>query len=96
MVASQSEENDLLWTINSDSFPFQTQLMESHVRWILLTYILLRIWVFYVIIFVMTRTAIVVMLCYAAMFIYNVEIADCNMLNQLHAVVVWSFDMTLY
>lgn len=31
MVASQSEENDLLWTINSDSFPFQSQLMESHV-----------------------------------------------------------------
>ncbi|XP_062607131.1 nuclear pore complex protein Nup155-like [Saccostrea cucullata] len=30
LVASQTEDNDLLWTISNDSFPFQGQLMEAH------------------------------------------------------------------
>ncbi|XP_052257804.1 nuclear pore complex protein Nup155-like [Dreissena polymorpha] len=30
LMASQGESSDLLWTIGSDSFPFQNQLMESH------------------------------------------------------------------
>ncbi|XP_041357627.1 nuclear pore complex protein Nup155-like [Gigantopelta aegis] len=29
LVASQGEENDLLWGVSSDSFPFQKQLMET-------------------------------------------------------------------
>ncbi|KAL5017128.1 hypothetical protein ScPMuIL_006717 [Solemya velum] len=32
LISSQSEDNDLLWTISSDSFPFQNQLMESQSR----------------------------------------------------------------
>lgn len=31
LVASQSEDTDLLWTVSNDSFPFQVQLMEAHV-----------------------------------------------------------------
>lgn len=31
LVASQSEDSDLLWTVSNDSFPFQVQLMEAHV-----------------------------------------------------------------
>lgn len=30
LVASQSEDTDLLWTVSNDSFPFQVQLMEAH------------------------------------------------------------------
>ncbi|XP_005105150.1 nuclear pore complex protein Nup155 [Aplysia californica] len=30
LVASQAKDNDLLWTISSDSFPFHKQLMEAH------------------------------------------------------------------
>ncbi|XP_052776486.1 nuclear pore complex protein Nup155-like isoform X2 [Mya arenaria] len=30
LMASQSENSDLLWTVGSDSFPFHNQLMESH------------------------------------------------------------------
>lgn len=31
LVASQSEDSDLLWTVSNNSFPFQVQLMEAHV-----------------------------------------------------------------
>lgn len=31
LVASQSEDSDILWTVSNDSFPFQGQLMEAHV-----------------------------------------------------------------
>ena len=31
MCGSQSEDNDLLWTITSDAFPFHKQLSETHV-----------------------------------------------------------------
>ncbi|XP_060597073.1 nuclear pore complex protein Nup155-like [Ruditapes philippinarum] len=30
LLSSQGENRDLMWTIGSDSFPFQNQLMESH------------------------------------------------------------------
>lgn len=33
LMSSQNEDSDMLWVINSDSFPFQKQLMETHVRW---------------------------------------------------------------
>ena len=31
LVSSQSKDQDMLWTISSDSFPFHKQLMEAHV-----------------------------------------------------------------
>ncbi len=31
MAASQSPEKDVLWIIDSDLFPFQSSLLESHV-----------------------------------------------------------------
>ncbi|KAL4235731.1 hypothetical protein ACF0H5_004123 [Mactra antiquata] len=30
LLSSQGENRDLMWTVGSDSFPFQNQLMESH------------------------------------------------------------------
>ena len=31
LVASQNDDNDILWAVSSDSFPFQKQLMETQV-----------------------------------------------------------------
>ncbi len=32
MASSQSDDKDSLWMVDSDVFPFQNTLMESHVR----------------------------------------------------------------
>ncbi|XP_076462327.1 nuclear pore complex protein Nup155-like isoform X2 [Babylonia areolata] len=32
LMSSQNDDNDLLWAISSDSFPFQKQLMETQVK----------------------------------------------------------------
>ena len=41
MLASsgQSKDNDVMWTISSDAFPFQRQLKETQVRIIELYYL---------------------------------------------------------
>ena len=31
LAASQANNSDLLWSVGPDSFPFQNQLMETHV-----------------------------------------------------------------
>jgi len=31
MAASENEDNDILWCINHDSFPFQKPMMETQV-----------------------------------------------------------------
>lgn len=31
MTASENEDNDILWCINHDSFPFQKPMMETQV-----------------------------------------------------------------
>lgn len=34
MAASENEDNDILWCINHDSFPFQKPMMETQVvKW---------------------------------------------------------------
>ena len=32
LMSGQNDDNDMLWTVSSDSFPFQKQLMETQVR----------------------------------------------------------------
>ena len=31
LVSTQTEDSDVLWTMSTDSFPFQSQLMEAQV-----------------------------------------------------------------
>lgn len=31
MAASENEDNDILWCVNHDSFPFQKPMMETQV-----------------------------------------------------------------
>lgn len=33
MAASENEDNDILWCVNHDTFPFQKPMMETQVRY---------------------------------------------------------------
>ena len=38
LMGSQGENNDMMWTVSSDSFPFHGQLMESYVSFLTYEY----------------------------------------------------------